>query len=64
MSCFTDDEMKVIRAARAKYAKEYRKKHPEKIREIQERYWKRRVDREHATKGGRNSDAENTRETD
>lgn len=34
-----------IRAARAKYARQYRKQHPEKIAAITARYWQRRVER-------------------
>ena len=33
-----------IRAARAAYAREYRKKHPEKIKAAQDRYWLKRLE--------------------
>lgn len=34
------------RKARAAYMREYRKRNPEKTREINERYWERRATRE------------------
>ena len=41
-----------IKAARAEYAREYRRKNPEKIRAIQERYWAKKFHRtEEARKG-------------
>lgn len=33
-----------IRAARAEYARNYRKKHPEKVKAAQERYWLRKAE--------------------
>lgn len=35
-----------VRAARAAYAREYRKKHPERIKAAQERYWLKRLEHE------------------
>lgn len=34
-----------IRAARAEYARNYRKKHPEKVKAAQERYWLRKAEK-------------------
>lgn len=34
------------KAARAAYQREWRKKNPEKVREINERYWLRRAEKE------------------
>ena len=36
------------RAARNKYSREWRAKNPDKVREINERYWARRAEREAA----------------
>ena len=41
-------EEQKIRAARAAYAREYRRKNPDKIRAIQNRYWAKKSER---TKG-------------
>ena len=40
-----DEQKAAIRAARAQWAREYRKKNPQKIREIGNRYWLRRAER-------------------
>lgn len=42
----TNEEMALAREAQRRWAKEYRKAHPEKIREINARYWLRRALRE------------------
>lgn len=34
-----------VRKAKAAYAREYRRKNPEKIKEIQERYWLRQAEK-------------------
>lgn len=34
-----------VKAARAEYAENYRKMHPEKVKAAQERYWQRRAER-------------------
>ncbi len=44
----TEKELALAREAQRKWAKEYRKAHPEKIREINARYWLRRALREQA----------------
>ena len=44
----TESELQLIRDARKKWAKEYRKAHPDKIREINNRYWLKRALREQA----------------
>lgn len=36
-------EKDLIRAARAEYARNYRKKNPEKVKAAQERYWQKRA---------------------
>ena len=41
-----------IRAAKARYMREWRKRNPDKQRETQLRYWRRRVERELAEEGG------------
>jgi len=38
-----NDEM--IKSLRAEYYRDWRKKNPEKVRKINERYWKRRAER-------------------
>jgi len=43
----TDQEK--ARAARAEYARRYRKEHPERIKATQEKYWLRRAEREKQT---------------
>lgn len=43
-------EQEKIRAARAEYAREYRKRNPDKVKAAQERYWLRKIQKE--TKGG------------
>ena len=37
--------MKLVREERAKYMREWRKKNPEKVREINDRYWLKRAER-------------------
>lgn len=44
----TPEQITAAKAARAKWAREYRKKHPEKNREACARYWARRAAREQA----------------
>lgn len=39
------NEKDLIRAERAEYARNYRKKNPEKVKAAQERYWQRRAER-------------------
>lgn len=51
-------EQEKIRAARAEYARQYRKRNPDKVKAAQERYWLRKIQKE--TKGG----AENAKEKD
>ena len=44
----TDKELKkLVQEARAQYAREWRKKNPEKIKEYNRRYWERKA-AEHA----------------
>lgn len=50
----TDQEK--IRAARNEYARRYRQKHPERVKEAQERYWARKY--EAAARKGDGGDAE------
>ena len=38
------DNQDKIRAARAAYAREYRKRNPEKIKAAQERYWLKKLE--------------------
>ena len=35
-----------IKAAKAAYAREYRKRNPEKVKAAQERYWLKRLEKE------------------
>lgn len=35
-----------VKAARAAYAREYRKKHPDKVKAAQEKYWLKRLEQE------------------
>lgn len=42
----TEQEKKLVREARRKWAKDYRKANPEKIKATNERYWLRRALRE------------------
>ena len=42
---------KADRAARAKYLREWRAKNPEKVKEHEARYWKKRVAKEKLAKG-------------
>lgn len=42
----SQEQIEAARAARAKWAREYRAKHPEKNREYIRRYWARRAERE------------------
>ena len=58
----TETEKKLIRAARAAYAREYRKKHPEKAREAQERYWARKASQMAAQTEADTQDAADARE--
>lgn len=44
----TEKEIQLVREARRKWAREYRKQHPEKIKEANEKYWLRRALREQA----------------
>lgn len=44
----TDQEK--IRAARAEYARRYRREHPDRVKAAQERYWLRRAEREKAAR--------------
>lgn len=37
---------KEMREAKAAYMREYRKKNPQKIKEINDNYWKRKIERE------------------
>ena len=48
-------EQEKIRAARAEYAREYRKRNPDKVREAQERYWLRKIQKE-AKRGAENAE--------
>lgn len=43
---FTEQEKAAAKAARKRWAAEYRRQHPERIRATQERYWLRRALRE------------------
>lgn len=49
------DEKEQIRAARTEYARNYRKKHPEKVKAAQERYWQRRAAKQAAVKEAGNA---------
>lgn len=51
-------EQERIRAARAEYARQYRKRNPDKVKAAQERYWLRKIQRE--AKGGAENAKENT----
>lgn len=42
----TEHEKQLVREARRKWAREYRKENPEKIKAANERYWLRRALRE------------------
>lgn len=42
----TPEQIAAAKAARAKWAREYRAKHPEKNKEAIRRYWARRAERE------------------
>lgn len=44
----TPEQIEATKAARAKWAREYRAKHPEKNKEYIARYWARRAAREQA----------------
>ena len=54
----TDQER--IKAARAEYARRYRKEHPDRVKATQEKYWLRRLERERAAaeQGEAGTDAE------
>lgn len=45
----TEQEKAAAKAARKRWAAEYRRQHPERIRATQERYWLRRALREQET---------------
>ena len=45
-----DSKQDRIRAAKAAYARRYRKEHPERIKAAQLRYWEKFAEREEATK--------------
>ncbi len=40
---FTDEEKKKIRVIQNEYHKNWRKKNPQKIKAINERYWKKKL---------------------
>lgn len=42
----TPEQIAAARAARARWAREYRKKHPEKNREAIARYWARKAEQD------------------
>lgn len=48
----TPEQIIAIKAARAKWAREYRAAHPEKIKETNARYWLRRAEREREAEQG------------
>lgn len=55
----TEKEMELVREARRAWAREYRKQHPEKIKQANEKYWLRRALREREeTKGGEHGQPE------
>lgn len=54
----TEKEMQLVREARRKWAREYRKTHPEKIKEANARYWLKRALREQAATAKEEADGQ------
>lgn len=54
----TEREMQLVREARRKWAKAYRKANPEKIRAANERYWLKRALREQAAAAEEEADGQ------
>ena len=50
-------EEQEIREARAAYAREYRRKNPDKIRAIQNRYWAKRAEKKQKEEGVQHGEA-------
>ena len=48
-------EQDLAKLARAAYAREYRRRNPEKIKKIQERYWKNKALKMEERENGKNS---------
>ena len=54
----TEFEMQLVREARRKWARDYRKANPEKIRAANERYWLKRALREQAAAAEEEADGQ------